>query len=103
MIFEGLFCYKLNEVFVILWYNGGMNEIELEYFKSKLQNLMNLRSAYFAVVIAVTGGVVSLFRDVSILNLILIPIGLLIDYFFLSQIFNITTQINKIIKQIRGL
>ena len=74
-----------------------------DYLNARLQNLMNLRSTYFAVVITLTGGIVSLFRDITIINLILIPIGVLIDFFFLTQIFNITKQINKVLKMIKEI
>ena len=80
-----------------------MLEVELEYYKSRLQDFMNLRSTYFAIVITLTGGIISLFNNLTLLNKILIVLGTVIDYFFLIQIFVITKQMRKILKIIRSL
>ena len=75
-----------------------MNENLRKFFEYKLQNLMNLRSVYYAVIIALTGGVVSLLDKLTNLHIFLILIGSIIDYIFINQIFVVTTQINKILK-----
>ena len=52
--------------------------------------------------IALTGGNISLFYNLSILNIILLVIGIITDYFFFVQIIVITKQMNKILKILRG-
>ena len=78
-----------------------MNESTRKYFEYRLQNLINLRSTYYAVIIALTGGTVSLFDNLSILHIFLIIVGCLIDYVFINQMFEVTTQINKLLKYLK--
>ena len=80
-----------------------MKNGEIKYLEAKLQNLINLRSTFFALVITLTGGIASLLHNISILNTILITAGCLIDYVFINQIFRVTDQINKILEILKRL
>lgn len=102
MIFEGLFCYKLHEVFVILWYNGGMNEDVRKALEIKAQNLIALRTAYFTIVVGLTGGLFGLLYNLSILNIFFLITGGILDYCLIIVINNITKQINKIVRNLFG-
>ncbi len=71
------------------------NQKTLEY---KLNNLINLRTTYYSIVLVLTGGLISLFYNVNFLNILLLIIGCFMDYFFISLIIKITAQINMLIK-----
>ena len=79
-----------------------MNEREIKSLEIKAQNLMNLRSTYSAVIIALTGCLFGLLYNISVFNVIVLIIGGLIDYMFLIAYFKTISSINKIVTILRG-
>ena len=75
-----------------------MNETKLKNIEFKINNLMNLRTTYYSIVVVLTSGLITLFYNITPLNIILLIIGSFIDYLFIKIIMQIMQHINKLIK-----
>lgn len=73
--------------------------MDREYLKLKLNNLVNIRNIYAAVIIALTGYLFSMFMHVS--KLILFCTAF-IDFIFIMNYISINSKIDRILKIIRG-
>ncbi len=75
-----------------------MDEKKINQFNKLIDNLINLRTTYYSIVVVLTGGIIGLFYNLSVLNIILMLIGLGADSFFVLNIINLHKKINKLIK-----
>ena len=73
-----------------------MNDREFKTTEIKINNLVNLRTTYYSIVIVLTGGVIGLFYNINFLNIILLFVGIILDYLSILTIINITQRINKL-------
>ena len=78
-----------------------MENKDLKKIEFEIQNLLALRTGYNAIVIVLTGGLISiLFNDINMFKGILFIIGLLLDYLYLFKSLSATKQINLLIKRV---
>ena len=78
-----------------------MENKDLKKIEFEIQNLLALRTGYNAIVIVLTGGLISiLFNDINMFKGILFIIGLLLDYLYLFKSLSATKQINLQIKRV---
>lgn len=75
-----------------------------EYSKEKLNNLIQMRTNLFAVVIVLTGGLFSmLFMNISIVKIILLmSIGTYFDFIFISNLLSTNQKIEKCLEELRN-
>lgn len=76
-----------------------MNEVKLKQLDKRIDNLINLRSTYFLIIITITGGIIGILYNFSTLNKILLIAGIVSDIYFFFLLYNITNQIHKLIKR----
>ena len=81
------FCY-------ILWYDGGMEK----YIDLKLNNLINLRNIYAAVIMALTGYLFGTFETTN--SLIMFCTGFL-DVIFMLHYYKVNKSIGRILNVLR--
>ena len=79
-----------------------MDEDKRKALEIKAQNLMSLRSAYFTIVIGMTGFLFGLLYHISLLNIFLLVLGGVVDWFFVLVISSLSKQINKLIRFLGG-
>ena len=67
-------------------------EYDVKYIELKFQDNISLRNYYHLVIIGVTGGIIGLLYNLTILNFILFFIGIFIDYIFIIKAYNISKE-----------
>lgn len=77
-----------------------MDNFKLEEIKLEVQNLIALRTGYNAIIIVLTGGLIGLFYNITILNITLLVLGVLLDLLFLSKSNQVTKRIYFLIKKV---
>ena len=75
-------------------------ENKIKQIEIKSNSLIALRTAYILIIIVLTGGLIGLMYNISSLNIILLVIGTIIDYLFIIAVFQLTKQINELIKNL---
>lgn len=76
--------------------------MDREYLSKLIDNLINLRTTYFSIGVVVSSGIISLFYNISILNLFLLVLGLFFDCAIILNIIHLNKRINKLLKFLRG-
>lgn len=78
-------------------------ELEIKYIELKIQDNIALRNYYQLAVIAITGGIISLFYNMSILNIVLFFIGLSADYIFISRAYGLSKENYFLLNKLKAL
>ncbi len=69
--------------------------------KTEINNLIALRAIYFSVVIVLTGGIIGLLYNYSLLNFCLFIIGSILDFIYLTSAYETSKRITVLIKELR--
>lgn len=71
-----------------------------EKVNAEIANLIALRNIYFSIVVVLTGGLIGLFYNYSLLNLSLFILGTILDFIYLSSAYGVSKKINSLIKKL---
>ena len=79
-----------------------MDDRILKAVEFEINSLISLRNTYYSILLVLMTGIIGLFYNLNLINIILLLIGLLVTVVLFMNIFQISYRIKYLIKLTRG-
>lgn len=78
------------------------NLIKIKQIENLINNYAHLRNIYMSIIVVLTGGIIGLFYNISVLNISLLCIGIFLDVKYYFRAKSYSKKINSLIKQMES-